>query len=119
MILIISIYIIGVLSFFLWDSFVGWGVDLDGFYNPPLPLAAGLWFISIPILMMYNFIRLCQHIKDTRVERQKKEKKFRIQEEKRKAVEDAMREKEIEKAFLELEADESLIENIDNLRKKK
>lgn len=111
-------YILGVLSFCLWDSFVGWGIDFDGFHTPPYVVVAGFWFISVPILLVYNFARLCEYFKDARIERQKKEKKQRIQEEKRKTIEEAKRSKEIEEAFLQLEADEHLIESTDNLRKK-
>lgn len=112
-------YIVGVISFCLWDSFVGWGIEFDGFHTPPYAVVAGLWFISIPILLVYNFARLCAYLKDARIERQKKEKKFRIQEEKRKAVEDAKREKEIEEAFLQLESEDQLIKDINTLRNKK
>ena len=46
---------------------------------------------------------LCNYIKDSRIERQKKKEKFRIQEEKRVAVEAKKRAKEIEDAYLSLE----------------
>lgn len=111
------IYILGVLSFCLWDACVGLGVDFDGYQNPPLAIVAGLWFISIPILLMYNFVRLCVYLKDIRIERQKKEEKQRIQEEKRVALEAKKRAKEIEEAFLELESEEQLVEDIKILRK--
>jgi hypothetical protein len=68
---------------------------------------------------MYNFIKLCNYIKDSRIERQEKEKKQRIQEEKRATLESKKRAKEIEDAFLELESEEQLIEDVNILRKKK
>jgi small-conductance mechanosensitive channel len=112
------IYILGVLSFCLWDACIGWGATFDGYQNPPLVLVAFLWFISIPILLMYNFVKLCNYIKDTRIERQEKEKKQRIQEEKRATLEAKKCAKEIEDAFLELESEEQLIEDVNILRKK-
>jgi hypothetical protein len=81
-----GLYILGAILFCLWDSFIGLGCELDGYENPPLVMAACLWPIAIPILLVYNFARLCEFIKESRKERQeskrKNQEKIRRQEEK-------------------------------------
>lgn len=93
------LYILGGISFCLWDACIGWGIDFDGFHTPPLGVVAGLWFISVPILLVYNFVILCYYLKNNRIERQKKKEEFRIQEEKRVAIESKNAPKKLKKHF--------------------
>lgn len=65
-------YILGVLSFCLWDACIGFGYDFDGYHTPPLPIVAVFWFISIPILLLCGFVRLCIYLKEARIKRQNK-----------------------------------------------
>lgn len=64
------IYIVGIILFYLWDACIGWGYDFEEPGNPHVAVAALLWFISVPILMIHNFIRLCDYLKEARQKRQ-------------------------------------------------
>lgn|SRR5574339_195620 len=96
-------WFVGGLLFILWDSLIGLGVDFDGYENPPLVLVAAFWPIAIPCLLFYNFIRLCEYLKDAREERQKKARK---EQEKKRVQEEKLRiaaEKEFEASMAQVE----------------
>jgi hypothetical protein len=103
--LCIGFYIAMTLGVCLWDAFIGLGIELDGDENPPLALAACLWPMAIPILLVHNFIRLCAFIKESREDRQKQKRKtqekLRIQEEKLRVA----AEKEFEASMAQVEAE--------------
>jgi len=80
--LIIGLWFVGGLLFCLWDSFIGLGCELDGSENPPLLFAAACWPIAVPVLLFHNFCRLCEHIKDSRKEKQRKTERAQAQKEK-------------------------------------
>lgn len=63
------LYVVGFVSIYIWDTFIGLGVDFDDYGQPPLALVAGLWFISAPILLIYNFGRLLDYFKNKRLKR--------------------------------------------------
>lgn len=80
------IYICGIVSFLLWDTFIGLSVEFDGYQQPPLVLAAAFWFITLPLLLVYRFIRFCNRVKDDRLKKQAAVR--REQEKKRLAAND-------------------------------
>lgn len=70
MITIFILYVCGLISFILWDACIGFGVDFDGTYNPPLFLVALFWFITVPCLLVYGFTKLCSYLKNARLKRE-------------------------------------------------
>jgi hypothetical protein len=103
--LIIGGWFVGGLLFILWDSLIGLGVEFDGYENPPLLLVAAFWPIAIPCLLFYNFIRLCDFLKEEREDRQKQKRKA---EEKKRVEAEKLRvaaEKEFEASMAQVEAE--------------
>lgn len=103
--LIIGSWFVGGLLFILWDALIGLGVDFDGYENPPLLLVAAFWPIAIPCLLFYNFIRLCDYLKDKREERKKAERKKKEKEEEVARKLRIAAEKEFEESMAQVEAE--------------
>ncbi len=103
--LILGGWFVGGLLFILWDALIGLGVDFDGYENPPLLLVAAFWPIAIPCLLFYNFIQLCQYLKEKREEHQREERKKKEKEEEVARKLRVAAEKEFEASMAQVEAE--------------
>jgi len=97
------LYIIGIFSFILWDAVIGLGTELDGISNPSLTIGAIFWFIFTPILLVFNFVQLCQYLKESRFKREEDAYKEKIKIQNKQEKIRIQTERDIEEALLELD----------------
>ena len=55
------LYVIGFISVYLWDAFVGFGYEFDGGSLPPLFLVASFWPITIVAFSIIYFVSLISY----------------------------------------------------------
>jgi hypothetical protein len=94
--LIVGLYLAVMVGFLLWDAKVGFGFEWDGYDYPPLFLAAGFWWITLPYVFVRKAVVYLDNAKKQRAE--KEQTRIRIKLEDEKAVAAAMEEVEREMA---------------------
>jgi hypothetical protein len=80
--LVIGTYALGAIGFYLFDALIGWGVELDGYNNPPVSFVAFFWMIAVPCLIVVSIFRWINRLKVSRLEKQKQKKQLRVAAEK-------------------------------------
>jgi len=63
---------------FIWDAFLGLGIDFNGRENPPLALVAFFWPCAIPITMLILFFKYLGGMKEKRLMKERVRRKERI-----------------------------------------
>lgn len=80
-IIIVTIYIVGVIAMWVWDSFVGFGYDFDGNTNWPLPAVCWLWMLSLPIIIFCKLSDWLDNVKTKRLAKEAHLGKLRVKAE--------------------------------------
>lgn len=80
-------YLLIIFGFCLWEALIGMNVDWDN-GEFPLALAAILWPIAIPIILVYNFTLLVSYLKDSREEKERQKERNK---QKQKAYQEKLR----------------------------
>jgi hypothetical protein len=72
------IWLIGIVLFCVWDAAFGWKVVEFGNKNPPAFMISLLWFVAIPIILIWIAADFLINIKDNRLNKLEEQKQLRI-----------------------------------------
>lgn len=71
-------YLAMIAGMYLWEAFIGLGCEWsDESDVPGLNCAAIFWPISLPIILIYNFLKFVDNTKEKRIERNRQEERVR------------------------------------------
>lgn len=79
---IIGLYVAGIISMMLWDTYIGFGFEFDGNDYPPFPLALLFWPLALPLVIFIGLGIKLSKIKEKRISRANQKRKLRIAAEK-------------------------------------
>jgi hypothetical protein len=71
--IIVSIYILGIISFHLWDSFIGFPREWDDIHRAPLWFAALIWPTCTLIALQTSFTDYLEKSKKARIDKENQE----------------------------------------------
>jgi hypothetical protein len=70
-------YLAMIAGMYLWEAFIGLGIEWSrDDETPGLNCAAIFWPVSLPIILVYNFLKYVEHTTEKRVERSRQEERI-------------------------------------------
>lgn len=76
--IILGIYIAGIFGMWLWDTFIGFSFEFDGYNGPPLGLACAFWPLAFPIALLIDLGEKLSGVKRQRIAKEEQQEKVRI-----------------------------------------
>lgn len=93
--MIVFLYLIGVALFFIYDAKVGFhNFEWSKGEIPPVSLAAWLWFMAVPWILVYSFFIWVDKSKKERIKQEQEKERIRIKTER--DLQEASREVDLE-----------------------
>lgn len=78
----VASYILAIIAFCVWDAFVGFPFEWDGYKNPPLALAAVFWPLTVPIVLVAAISNFLFNVKEARLKKEENMARVRVAAEK-------------------------------------